>query len=402
MRVPGVEADKIVHYKDSNHIVVLHKGCYYKMLIYYKGRLLKPAELQYQYEQILKSKATPLHGEEFLAALTAMERTKWALARGKYFTRGVNKTSLHLIESAAFVVSLDDEPFEFDMSQPEKLDKFGRKLLHGRGCDRWFDKSFTLCIASNGRMGFNAEHTWSDAAIMAHIWEILVCDENSCERYDAQGNALGSIEMTPPTPTRLNFDFNDESLIKEIDVAYDQAQIVINDVDLRILVHDTFGKGFIKQCRCSPDAFLQLALQLAYYRDFGKFSLTYEASMTRLFREGRTETVRPCTIESSAWVKAMDNSTFSATDKVNLLYEACNRHQQGYQDAMCGRGIDRHLFCLYVVSKYLEVDSPFLKEILSEPWRLSTSQTPHGQTPKMDLKANPNLISAGGKFNQFF
>lgn len=41
---------------------------------------------------------------------------------------------------------------------------------------------------------------------------------------------------------------------------------------------------------------------------------------------------------------------------------------------MTGKGIDRHLFCLYVVSKYLEVDSPFLSEVLSEPWRLSTSQ----------------------------
>ena len=41
---------------------------------------------------------------------------------------------------------------------------------------------------------------------------------------------------------------------------------------------------------------------------------------------------------------------------------------------MTGKGIDRHLFCLYVVSKYLEIDSPFLTEVLSEPWRLSTSQ----------------------------
>lgn len=65
---------------------------------------------------------------------------------------------------------------------------------------------------------------------------------------------------------------------------------------------------------------------------------------------------------------------------------------------MCGKGIDRHLFCLYVVSKYLEVDSPFLKEVLSEPWRLSTSQTPHGQTSKMDLKKHPECISAGGGF----
>ncbi|KAG5684914.1 hypothetical protein PVAND_014123 [Polypedilum vanderplanki] len=395
-RIPGIETDKIVHYKDSNHIVVIHKGCYYKMLIYHKGRLLKPCELQYQFEQILQSKATPARGEDFLASLTAWDRPKWAQAREKYFSRGVNKTSLYLIESAAFVVSLDDEPFEFDMARPEKLDEFGRKLLHGKGCDRWFDKSFTLCVASNGRIGFNAEHTWADAPIMAHIWEHIVLEE--AKRYDENGNTLGKIEVLPPVPTRLSWDFNDESLVKTIDMAYDDAQRIINDVDLRILVHDAYGKGFMKTCRCSPDAFIQMALQLAYYRDYGKFSLTYEASMTRLFREGRTETVRPCTIESAAWVKAMENKDVTATERVKLLYDACKRHQQGYQDAMCGRGVDRHLFCLYVVSKYLEVDSPFLKEILSEPWRLSTSQTPHGQTPKMDPKKNPHFISAGGGF----
>lgn len=69
---------------------------------------------------------------------------------------------------------------------------------------------------------------------------------------------------------------------------------------------------------------------------------------------------------------------------------------------MCGKGIDRHLFCLYVVSKYLEVDSPFLNEVLSEPWRLSTSQTPHGQTNKVDLNKYPQCISAGGKFLLIF
>lgn len=46
VRVPGIETDKIVHYRDSNHIVVIHKGCYYKVIIYYKGRLLKPNEIQ--------------------------------------------------------------------------------------------------------------------------------------------------------------------------------------------------------------------------------------------------------------------------------------------------------------------------------------------------------------------
>ena len=31
--------------------------------------------------------------------------------------------------------------------------------------------------------------------------------------------------------------------------------------------------------------------------------------MTRLFRDGRTETVRSCSIESTEWVKAMEDPT---------------------------------------------------------------------------------------------
>ena len=61
-------------------------------------------------------------------------------------------------------------------------------------------------------------------------------------------------------------------------------------------------------------------------------------------------------------------------EKRNAMKKASDRHQMAYRDAMTGKGIDRHMFCLYVVSKYLEIDSPFLTEVLSEPWRLSTSQ----------------------------
>ena len=57
-------------------------------------------------------------------------------------------------------------------------------------------------------------------------------------------------------------------------------------------VFDDYGKGEVKKQKLSPDAWVQMALQLAQKRDTGKFRLTYEASMTRLFREGRTETVR--------------------------------------------------------------------------------------------------------------
>ncbi|GLV42745.1 withered [Carabus blaptoides fortunei] len=417
-RVPGVETDKIVHYEDSNHIVVYHRGRYFKVIIY-KGRILKPCEIQQQMEMILNDTSAPVPGEEKLAALTAGERTHWANTRMSHFIKGTNRTSLDAVEKAAFVVCLDDIPYEFDKEHPEKLDNYGKILLHGKGYDRWFDKSFTLCIGTNGRTGFNAEHSWADAAIMSHIWEIIIITEESghradapvmghlweqcvvddiiMNRYDDKGNTVGTPELTPPKPVRLHWDF-DENCQNAIEKSVSVVKALIEDVDLRIYLHDAYGKGFMKVCRVSPDAYIQMALQLAYYRDAGKFSLTYEASMTRLFREGRTETVRPCTIESSAWVKAMEDKNSSTDERITLLHKACKQHQIGYQDAMSGKGIDRHLFCLYVVSKYLEVDSPFLKEVLSEPWRLSTSQTPHGQTNRMNLKEHPNCISAGGGF----
>ncbi|CAG7659408.1 unnamed protein product, partial [Allacma fusca] len=38
---------------------------------------------------------------------------------------------------------------------------------------------------------------------------------------------------------------------------------------LKVLAFSRFGKGHIKTCKVSPDAFLQMTFQLAYYRDQG-------------------------------------------------------------------------------------------------------------------------------------
>lgn len=39
---------------------------------------------------------------------------------------------------------------------------------------RWFDKSFTLISYPNGKMGINAEHSWADAPIVGHMWEVNI------------------------------------------------------------------------------------------------------------------------------------------------------------------------------------------------------------------------------------
>lgn len=150
----------------------------------------------------------------------------------------------------------------------------------------------------------------------------------------------------------------------------------------------------------SPDAYIQCAFQLAYHRDQGCFNATYESSMTRLFLHGRTETVRPLTQEAVSFVRTMEDPAASAAVKLRALQTAAARHVQGYTDAMAGKGIDRHLFALLIVSVGKGVDCPFLKNALSVPWKLSTSQQPQQQTTYWSIR-DPGMkekISPGGGF----
>uniref|UniRef100_A0A2K6EEB9 Carnitine O-palmitoyltransferase 1, liver isoform n=1 Tax=Propithecus coquereli TaxID=379532 RepID=A0A2K6EEB9_PROCO len=388
----------IQHLKDSKHIVVYHQGRYFKVWLYHDGRLLKPREIEQQIQRILDDRSEPQPGEAKLAALTAGDRVPWARCRQAYFARGKNKQSLDAVEKAAFFVTLDETEQGYRKEDPEaSMDSYAKSLLHGSCFDRWFDKSFTFIVFKNGKMGINAEHSWADAPIVAHLWEYVMATDSFQLGYAEDGHCKGDTNPSIPYPTRLQWDIPEECQ-EVIETSLNTANLLANDVDFHSFPFDNFGRGLIKKCRTSPDAFIQLALQLAHYKDMGKFSLTYEASMTRLFREGRTETVRSCTAESCDFVLAMVDPAQTMEQRLRLFKIASEKHQLLYRLAMTGSGVDRHLFCLYVVSKYLGVDSPFLKEVLSEPWRLSTSQTPQQQVELFNLERNPQYVSSGGGF----
>uniref|UniRef100_A0A673MTV4 carnitine O-palmitoyltransferase n=1 Tax=Sinocyclocheilus rhinocerous TaxID=307959 RepID=A0A673MTV4_9TELE len=395
-RVPGVETDVLQHMNESKHIAVYHKGRFFKVWLFYDGRLLLPREIEQQIERILADKSEPHPGEELLAALTAGDRDPWAKARSQFFSRGKNKQSLDSVEKAAFFVTLDDTEQRYDPENSvQSLDSYGKSLLHGKCYDRWFDKSFNLIVFKNGTMGLNAEHSWADAPIVGHLWEHVLSSDPVRLGYTEDGHCKGNPHPNLPGPQRLQWDIPEEAVINS---SLKVAKALADDVDMHIIPFNDFGKGLIKKCKTSPDGFIQIALQLAHFRDKGKFCLTYEASMTRLFREGRTETVRSCTTQTCDFVRAMMNDKATREEKLKLLKVAAEKHQDLYRLAMTGKGIDRHLFCLYLVSKYLGEDSAFLKEVLSEPWRLSTSQTPLQQVDLFDIKRHPEYVTSGGGF----
>jgi len=407
-RIPKKDQDKVRHHPGSEHIVVLCNGHFYKVFIVdAHGKELNLLDLQVQFEWISKDaekQAVSSNAELRIAALTATNRNTWAQVRIDHFTAGSNRDSVHAIEEAIILVVLDDRRCA-DVSERAK------HLLHGDGASIWFDKSVNVVVFKDGRMGFNCEHGWADAPVVGHLLEYILTheylyrvydDKGYCKPYVSTDSAAGSFQRSKAaiTPMRLYWDLN-EDLINNINDAYELSLKNNDDLALEVRKHDIFGKGFIKTTRTSPDAYIQIAIQLAYYRDAEKFALTYESSMTRLYLHGRTETVRSFTQELKEFVLAMNDPETTVEERRELMKAAANKHQNTYRDCMSGQGIDRHLFSLYIVCRGQGHDSPFLKSALTMPWTLSTSQQPQQQ---MDRGFDPGLpevkdtLSPGGGF----
>lgn len=117
----------------------------------------------------------------------------------------------------------------------------------------------------------------------------------------------------------------------------------------------------------------------------------------RMFNEGRTETIRSVSLESKKFVELLDDAGASKEDKIKALRCACDQHQATSRDAGIGKGVDRHLFGLYVAGQAIGADVKFIKEALSIPFKLSTSQIPQRQTTER-ADGDPKLLSPSGGF----
>ncbi|KNC54745.1 carnitine palmitoyltransferase I [Thecamonas trahens ATCC 50062] len=406
-RIPGREEDKLVTFEDSRHIVISACGNYYSLPVYsHSGRVLSVGEIEDQLLLIVAD--AEAHRDESAAgkvpALTGANRTKWAEARSDYFSSGTNKAALNLIETAIFYVHMDD-------TAPDSWSGRARRAIHGSGSNLWFDKSVELVVFKDAHIGLNVEHSFADALVIAHLWEHCLLSyeslaSTSLSLYGSDGFNVrepgAPAKSVKSISTKLKFDIAPGSQAEAAILAAEAAIIAdAEDLDLHVHHFSSWGKDACKAMGVSPDAFVQMALQLAYYRDSGgKHVLTYEAASTRLFRNGRTETIRSCTKDAAHFVRLMESGTADKANIAAALRTAIAQHGKLTRNAMTGRGVDRHIFGLLVVAMGLERESEFLSEAMKAKWTLSSSQQPARQTTRW----NPNKpvdavrLSLGGGF----
>ena len=363
-RIPSQPKDHPVKYDHNEHkyIIVVRKNQFYKVFHEHNGQPLNAAELEKQFSRIYQiAQKSPAVG-----ILTTENRDVWASARSALLSaHPSNSAPLRAIEASSFLVCLDD-------ATPVTLEERAHQYWHGDGSNRWFDKPLQLIINDNGTSGFMGEHSMMDGTPTHRLNDFanMLIFTNKLDLSDT------SVRSDLPEPTPLNLHIND-TVKKEIHRAATDFDLVIGQHDLRVQAYQGYGKGLIKKFKCSPDAYVQMIIQLAYHKMYGISRPTYESAATRRFQQGRTETCRSVSTESVAFVSAMANPDVPPEDCVKAFRAAVDAHVKYISDASDGRGVDRHLFGLKKCLKEGEELPEIFKDrayTYSGTWYLSTSQ----------------------------
>ncbi len=125
---------------------------------------------------------------------------------------------------------------------------------------------------------------------------------------------------------------------------------------------DSFGKNFAKSQKFSPDAFVQIAMQLAFSKIHKTACSAYESGSLRKFIYGRTEVIRSCSEATVKFVEAVNSRSINNAQCAQLLINAINYHNKYTKNVMNNESFDRHLFGLKLIALENNIPLPEIYE----------------------------------------
>ncbi|CRK16513.1 hypothetical protein BN1708_011802, partial [Verticillium longisporum] len=359
-------------YPESKHIVVLCHGqfYYFDVLDDNSDVIMTEKDISINLQTIIEDAAqTGIQdaAKGALGVLSTENRKIWSGLRD-VLTReegSNNADGLAIVDSALFVLCLDyTEPADVDALCGNMLcgtSEVEKGVQIGTCTNRWYDK-LQIIVCKNGSAGINFEHTGVDGHTVLRFASDVYTDTilRFARTINGQAPTLWSTTSPDPskrdpssfgdvhtTPHKLEWD-----MVPELNVAVRFAETRLADLieqnEFRTLDFKHYGKNFITSTGFSPDAFVQMAFQAAYYGLYGRVECTYEPAMTKTFLHGRTEAIRSVSAESINFVQTFwaDNP---AEQKVEALRKACQKHTANTRECAKAQGCDRHLYALFCV-----------------------------------------------------
>lgn len=369
-RVPTDDGCQIEQDPDSKHVVVMCHGQFYwfDVLDDNSDAILTEKDIAVNLQTIIDDATqTPIQeaAKGALGVLSTENRKVWSGLRDLLTKeQGSNNADcLQYVDTALFVVCLD-------YSEPTTAAALCQNMLCGTSeiekgvqigtcTNRWYDK-LQIIVCKNGSAGINFEHTGVDGHTVLRFASDIYTDTILRFARTINGNAPTLWATTSPDPSKRDPEsFGDVTttphklewdMVPELSIAVRFAETRLADLieqnEFQTLDFGAYGKNHITAMGFSPDAFVQMAFQAAYYGLYGRVECTYEPAMTKMFLHGRTEAIRTVTDDVVNFVQTFwaDNPV---EKKIDALRKACQRHVATTRDCAKAQGCDRHLYALF-------------------------------------------------------
>ena len=332
-RIPGERQDTVrMQYPSiARHIAVFYKGHIFSVdVLSASAQPYSRTDLQAALTAIMSGVTTPVATNEAVGHLTTKARAEWAQTRQTLLAD--NQAAVDAIETALFCVCLED-------IAPENPKQAADQLLHGNSANRWFDKSISLIVFANGQAGINIEHCGLDGTTILNFVDAIVT-----------ATPEGRIEAPSANPAVKEVTFTLSDTMKaEIQAAGDDFKQYATGVATETVSFEDFGANDAKALGMSPDAFAQMAYQLAHQRTKGIIGATYESIATRHFNHGRTEAMRVVTPEILEFVKTIEDPQADKATKQTAFKAAAEKHVARAKQAQMGKAPEQHLWELQLL-----------------------------------------------------
>lgn len=419
-RVPTENGCVISQDPSAKHIVVLCRGQFYwfDVLDDNSDTIMTEKDIALNLQTIIAdAEQTPLQeaARGALGVLSTENRKVWSGLREIMTKDGTsnNAECLEIVDNALFALCLDD-------TEPSSTAELCANMLCGTSevvkgvqvgtcTNRWYDK-LQIIVCKNGSAGINFEHTGVDGHTVLRFASDVYTDTilRFAKTINGQAPTLWATASPDPakrdprsfgnvstTPRKLEWDMTPELSIA-LRFAESHLADLLQQHEFQVLDFQGYGKNFITSMGFSPDAFIQMAFQAAYYGLYGRIENTYEPAMTKVFLHGRTEAVRPVTPECVEFVRTFwgDNP---AEQKVDAFRKATAKHTALTKECSKGQGHDRHLYAMYCLWQRSFDDALSARDSLSASSTGYSSPGENGSvidSPKLSTSGSDDGLSS--------
>ena len=321
----------------ERHIVVANRGRMFRLEVLGADGLPHTLdEITAALEGVLRLEAEPGAG---LGHLTTKARAEWAASRDALLAADpINATNLDVIETALFLLVLDEY-------RPSNSLEAADALLHGNSANRWFDKGLSLIVFADGTAGLNCEHCKLDGTTIVSFIDAIL-DSSPVQHSAAPGTTTAGV----PETIEIKFVLDDALRADIAEAGRSFAGYAAATATTTVSI-EGFDSERAKALRCSPDAFAQLAFQLAHRRAKGVTGATYESIATRTFHHGRTEAMRVITPEMVAFADTMVDPSTSSAQRAAAFRLAAQAHVTRAKECQAGEAPEQHLWELELIGK---------------------------------------------------